>query len=73
MAINEKKKNPFATPLQLDKDLPDFVTTFDHDPGNLNLKLKHLDTSKWIHYSEFPLPPPKFIMVEVRIPKMFSL
>ncbi|KAM3613863.1 uncharacterized protein V6R79_006107 [Siganus canaliculatus] len=27
----------------LDEDLPDFVTTYDRDPGNLTLKLKHLD------------------------------
>ncbi|KAL7393798.1 hypothetical protein ABVT39_016088 [Epinephelus coioides] len=27
----------------LDEDLPDIVTTYERDPGNLNLKLKHLD------------------------------
>ncbi|XP_060936853.1 uncharacterized protein si:dkey-30e9.6 [Limanda limanda] len=28
----------------LDENLPDIVTTYDRDPGNLTLKLKHLDT-----------------------------
>ncbi|CAB1436442.1 unnamed protein product [Pleuronectes platessa] len=28
----------------LDENLPDIVTTYERDPGNLNLKLKHLDT-----------------------------
>ncbi|KAG7216455.1 hypothetical protein INR49_001941 [Caranx melampygus] len=28
----------------LDEDLPDMVTTYDRDPGNLSLRLKHLDT-----------------------------
>ncbi|KAF1388403.1 hypothetical protein PFLUV_G00089810 [Perca fluviatilis] len=27
----------------LNEDLPDIVTTYERDPGNLNLKLKHLD------------------------------
>ncbi|XP_041798200.1 uncharacterized protein si:dkey-30e9.6 [Chelmon rostratus] len=27
----------------LDEDLPGIVTTYERDPGNLNLKLKHLD------------------------------
>ncbi|XP_051263612.1 uncharacterized protein si:dkey-30e9.6 [Dicentrarchus labrax] len=27
----------------LDEDLPDIVTTYERDPGNLNLKLKHMD------------------------------
>ncbi|XP_075901907.1 putative uncharacterized protein C7orf78 homolog [Nelusetta ayraudi] len=32
----------------LEDDQPDFVTTFDRDPGNLNLKLKNLDTIRTI-------------------------
>ncbi|XP_062255018.1 uncharacterized protein si:dkey-30e9.6 [Platichthys flesus] len=28
----------------LDENLPDIVTTYERDPGNLTLKLKHLDT-----------------------------
>ncbi|TKS82607.1 hypothetical protein D9C73_016716 [Collichthys lucidus] len=27
----------------LDEDLPDIVTTYERDPGNLKLKLKHMD------------------------------
>ncbi|KAM7382954.1 hypothetical protein PAMP_002647 [Pampus punctatissimus] len=27
----------------LDEDLPDIITTYKRDPGNLNLRLKHLD------------------------------
>lgn len=34
---------------QLDENLPDIVTTYERDPGNMNLKVKHLDTCKWIH------------------------
>ncbi|XP_060905362.1 uncharacterized protein si:dkey-30e9.6 [Labrus mixtus] len=32
----------------LDEDLPDIVTTFQRDPGNLNLKLRHLDVIRTI-------------------------
>ncbi|XP_069576811.1 putative uncharacterized protein C7orf78 homolog [Brachyistius frenatus] len=28
----------------LDEDLPDVITTYERDPGNLKLKLKHVDT-----------------------------
>ncbi|XP_076006330.1 putative uncharacterized protein C7orf78 homolog [Genypterus blacodes] len=28
----------------LDEDVPDFVTTYERDPGNLRFKLKHMDT-----------------------------
>ncbi|XP_030251018.1 putative uncharacterized protein C7orf78 homolog isoform X1 [Sparus aurata] len=28
---------------QLNEDIPDIVTSYDRDPGNLNFKLKHLD------------------------------
>ncbi|XP_059194791.1 uncharacterized protein si:dkey-30e9.6 [Centropristis striata] len=37
-------KNPKSHNFRpLNEDLPDIVTTYDRDPGNLNLKLKNLD------------------------------
>lgn len=53
MAINTKVKKKLLTfchLFQLNEDIPDIVTTYDRDPGNLNFKLKHLDISKWINF-----------------------
>ncbi|XP_071326432.1 putative uncharacterized protein C7orf78 homolog [Trachinotus anak] len=46
---SESYKNPKPHNFRpLDEDLPDIVTTYERDPGNLNLKLKHLDTMQTI-------------------------
>ena len=48
MAINTNiGKKTFCHLFQLNEDIPDIVTTYDRDPGNLNFKLKTLDISKW--------------------------
>uniref|UniRef100_UPI0037E80B1A putative uncharacterized protein C7orf78 homolog n=1 Tax=Semicossyphus pulcher TaxID=241346 RepID=UPI0037E80B1A len=41
---SEPYKNPKPHDFRpLDEDLPDMLTTYEKDPGNLKLKLKHLD------------------------------
>ncbi|XP_070767864.1 putative uncharacterized protein C7orf78 homolog [Enoplosus armatus] len=40
-------KNPKPHDFRLlDEDLPGIVTTYERDPGNLNLKLKHMDITR---------------------------
>ncbi|XP_023249173.1 uncharacterized protein LOC111644514 [Seriola lalandi dorsalis] len=47
--LSEPYKNPKPHNFRpLDDDLPDIVTTYERDPGNLNLKLRHLDTMRTI-------------------------
>uniref|UniRef100_A0A3B4T3T5 Si:dkey-30e9.6 n=1 Tax=Seriola dumerili TaxID=41447 RepID=A0A3B4T3T5_SERDU len=64
--LSEPYKNPKPHNFRpLDDDLPDIVTTYERDPGNLNLKLRHLDTMdtykpaepRWDAGLILPLPP----------------